>query len=189
METKKCQVCQKSKDLEEFRRLTGLKNKFNKICRGCIAPARKRAEENKERLKEYQKQYRADHKEYFSEYRRAWKAQNPELNLKYKNDAYQNDPDFKRRTLTRQRLRGLIAKGFEFEMEIGCSFDVFKTHIESLWLPGMSWNNYGKTAGCWSIDHKEPLNGNELKNPNHYTNLQPLWVEDNSAKGDKAPSE
>jgi hypothetical protein len=42
METLKCKVCQKDKNIEEFRRLTGLFNKFNKLCRECIAPHKAR---------------------------------------------------------------------------------------------------------------------------------------------------
>ena len=49
----------------------------------------------------------------------------------------------------------------------------------------MSWNNYGK----WHLDHIKPLssfnlqNIDELKQACHYSNLQPLWAEDNFKKG------
>jgi hypothetical protein len=54
----------------------------------------------------------------------------------------------------------------------------------------MSWENYGK----WHIDHIKPIkyreNGElpsleEVIKRLHYTNLQPLWAEENIAKGNK----
>jgi hypothetical protein len=49
----------------------------------------------------------------------------------------------------------------------------------------MSWKNYGKYG--WHIDHKIPLfagknNKEELLKLFHYTNLQPLWHDDNYKK-------
>jgi 5-methylcytosine-specific restriction endonuclease McrA len=71
----------------------------------------------------------------------------------------------------------------------GCSYDEFKIHIESQFTDDMSWDNYGLKG--WHIDHIKPLSGFnldsqcELKKAWHYTNLQPLWAEDNLKKGSK----
>lgn len=76
-----------------------------------------------------------------------------------------------------------------FSHLIGCTIGEFKTHIESKFQPGMSWDNYGK--GGWHIDHIRPLSSfNVTKKDqailaNHYTNLQPLWAKDNLSKGRK----
>jgi hypothetical protein len=49
----------------------------------------------------------------------------------------------------------------------------------------MSWSNYGSG---WVIDHIRPLCSFDFTDPsaktvaNHYTNLRPLWSEDNAAK-------
>lgn len=59
-------------------------------------------------------------------------------------------------------------------------------HIESLFQPGMTWENRGE----WHIDHIRPLASFDMLNPEHqriachYLNLQPLWGVDNLRKGD-----
>jgi len=73
---------------------------------------------------------------------------------------------------------------------LGCSFENFRKHIESLWLSGMSWENYGLYG--WHVDHIIPVstikdinNIDQIKKVCHYTNLQPLWAIDNLKKGSK----
>jgi hypothetical protein len=55
----------------------------------------------------------------------------------------------------------------------------------------MSWDNHGKNG--WHIDHKFPLakasSESEIYKLNHYTNLQPLWEEENLRKSDKISQE
>jgi len=51
----------------------------------------------------------------------------------------------------------------------------------------MSWDNYGYRG--WHIDHIRPCASFDLTDPEqqrecfHYTNLQPLWWQDNLRKG------
>jgi hypothetical protein len=70
---------------------------------------------------------------------------------------------------------------------IGCSPAELKLHIESNFVDGMSWDNYGFRG--WHIDHIVPLSSAKTKDEavslNHYTNLQPLWGVDNMKKGKK----
>jgi len=55
----------------------------------------------------------------------------------------------------------------------------------------MTWDNYGRKEGQWSIDHIIPCAIFDLSDPIeqkqcfHYTNLQPLWHIDNLKKSDK----
>ena len=66
----------------------------------------------------------------------------------------------------------------------------FKAYMESLFQPGMSWSNWGRGPGNWQIDHIFPLSAVNLADAIeqraacHWRNLQPLWFEDNMAKGD-----
>lgn len=68
---------------------------------------------------------------------------------------------------------------------LGCSFEDFKAHIESLFIDGMSWENRSE----WHIDHIIPLASatteEELYRLCHYTNQRPLWAKDNLIKGAK----
>ena len=73
--------------------------------------------------------------------------------------------------------------------DLGCSINFLKQYLESLFQPGMSWDNYGRNG--WHIDHKKPLSKFNLSDREdllracHYTNLQPLWATDNIKKGNR----
>jgi hypothetical protein len=72
---------------------------------------------------------------------------------------------------------------------VGCSVDDLKAHLESQFTDGMSWDNYGLHG--WHVDHIKPCASfdltleSEQKLCFHYSNLQPLWAEDNLRKSDK----
>jgi hypothetical protein len=72
---------------------------------------------------------------------------------------------------------------------LGCDLESFKRHLESLFQPDMTWENYGYRG--WHIDHVIPCTSFDLASPAeqarcfHYTNLQPLWRWDNQSKGNK----
>lgn len=67
--------------------------------------------------------------------------------------------------------------------------DELKTHLESQFKTGMTWDNYGK----WEIDHKKPdslfkytsIYDDEFKQCWALNNLQPLWKAENASKGNK----
>jgi len=67
---------------------------------------------------------------------------------------------------------------------VGCSIEELMKHIESQFTDGMSWENQGE----WHIDHVRPCASFDLTDEQqqrecfHYTNLQPLWAEDNLRK-------
>lgn len=68
----------------------------------------------------------------------------------------------------------------------GISLQGLRNHIEGLFKPGMSWENYGFYG--WHIDHVRPCASFEIhqkKECFHFTNLQPLWAEENLSKSDK----
>jgi hypothetical protein len=73
---------------------------------------------------------------------------------------------------------------------IGCSISHLKAHLEQKFKPGMTWENHGSG---WHIDHIVPLSSFDLQNDshlmiaNHFSNLAPLWANENLSKADKMP--
>lgn len=71
---------------------------------------------------------------------------------------------------------------------LGCSWDEFKSWVESHFQEGMTWDNKGKGEGKWNIDHGIPIswaNGiDEIQKLNHHTNLKPEWSSNNESKRD-----
>jgi len=96
------------------------------------------------------------------------------------------------RTMFIQRMRQLIRHSFKrrgytkksktFDI-LGEEWSVVKLHFENLFKEGMSWDNYGE----WQIDHIIPISTSKTNEDiiklNHYTNLQPLWKNENNIKG------
>lgn len=71
----------------------------------------------------------------------------------------------------------------------GCTKAELVAHIEKQFLPGMSWSNRRR----WHIDHIIPCAAFDLTDPDqqavafHFTNLRPVWAEENQRKRDKIP--
>lgn len=128
--------------------------------------------------------------DYFSRYRKENLAKILDANSIYCKSKREADPLF----AMRARMRCLIgnsirnagySKRSKTSELLGCDWAVFKSHIESQFLTGMTWANRQE----WHIDHIVPLasacSEAEVIALNHYTNLQPLWSGDNIRKGAK----
>jgi hypothetical protein len=72
---------------------------------------------------------------------------------------------------------------------LGCTISEFITHLQSQFKPGMTLENHGQGVGKWNIDHIIPISSakteEEIYKLSHHSNLQPLWWEENMAKGAK----
>jgi len=70
---------------------------------------------------------------------------------------------------------------------VGGTPEIIKEHIEKQFRDGMTWDNYGFRG--WHIDHIIPLSSanteEEVYKLCHYTNLQPLWANENYKKSNK----
>lgn len=120
------------------------------------------------------------------------KPQRIERDRLYRRQKMAEDPIYKLRANLRKRLNkaiSIIQKTGSAIGDLGCSVEDFKLYLESKFEPGMSWDNYGRKPGirCWEIDHIVPLasalNEQNLRTLCHYSNLQPMWAEDNWSKG------
>jgi hypothetical protein len=148
-------------------------------------------ENNKDKTKEYDKEYRQNNKdktkEYNKEYRQNNKDKTKEYNKEYCRVRRQSDPLYKLTTNIRNLLKqsfkrdGYIKKSKTYKI-LGCTYEEFKTQIESQWEEWMNWDNYGIYNGeenyGWDLDHIIPLSSGKCEEDvirlNHYTNIQPL---------------
>lgn len=99
------------------------------------------------------------------------------------------DPGFRllenSRTRIRLALKG-VCKSARSVSLIGCTAQQLRDHLEAKFRPGMTWENYGPV---WHVDHIRPCARFDLLDPAqqracfHYTNLQPLFAEENLRKG------
>ncbi len=80
---------------------------------------------------------------------------------------------------TGQALRGLVSP----VQVIGCDRLKLKNFMQDRFRKGMCWEKYGQ----WEVDHIVPLSAassfHELIALCHFTNLQPLWRQENLRKG------
>ena len=138
-------------------------------------------ENNPEKRKETCKKYVENNKRKINEYSNYWKCKTRKIN-----------PIYKLISNVRERTKDFLNykkhnQNSHITDVIGCSPKKLKEHIQNQFKDGMSWDNYGFYG--WHIDHKIPLSSakteEEIYKLCHYTNLQPLWAEDNLKKGSK----
>jgi hypothetical protein len=87
------------------------------------------------------------------------------------------------------KLQNLSKGGRHWESLVGYTVQELKSHIESLFQPGMTWDNKGE----WHLDHIVPksffkytsTDDVEFKYCWSLNNLQPLWKKDNLSKGNR----
>ena len=138
-------------------------------------------EANKENLKAYYKEYGQKNKEVLRE-----KARIRKKKRRKSDSLYRMSCELRSRVRKSFKMKGW-KKGSATEQLLGTDWRTAFEHIENLFTEGMSWDNHGD----WHIDHIKPIASakteEELKLLCHYTNLQPLWAEDNLKKGAKMP--
>ena len=78
---------------------------------------------------------------------------------------------------------------------VNCCVELLYNHIESQFGDsGMNWDNMGKEDGeggrGWEVDHRRPCRSFDLNDEEqkymcfHWTNLQPMWGQENNEKGE-----
>jgi len=145
---------------------------------------------------EYDKKYRIENAEKIAAKNKRWKERNRDkIRERSRNKMLhklKTDPNFKLLSLFRDRIRKAIknqygTKAYRTMELLGCTIEQARTHLESQFYDGMTWQNQGD----WHIDHIKPCSSFNLTDTQqqlecfHYTNLQPLWAEDNLKKSDK----
>lgn len=151
--------------------------------------SKEQRESNPVKYSEYLKNWRENNKEYVKEYYLGLRLSGYFIphNKTYYNNLRINHPHiiaWRGCLLSAlKRLNG-TKKSSTINM-LGYTPLDLKTHIELLFLDGMSWENWGE----WHIDHKYPVSKFDKNTPmcivNSLDNLQPLWASDNLSKSNK----
>ncbi len=187
----KCQVCE-----VYFEKVYNNQKYCSKMCSKTIRKIQKVIYD-----KNYKKKYYPEHKQEYEEYRiknkqrkkkydRIYKIMNRDKRNIYEKIRRKNNISYKLLGNLRTRIRLLLKNKWKSGHTVtllGCSTQFLKEYLEKLFNHGMTWDNYGK----WHIDHIRPCASFDLSQESeqrkcfHYTNLQPLWAEENLKKSDK----
>lgn len=158
--------------------------------------------EHPDEYRSYNKSWREQNAEHIRDQRKEWKTQNATHVLEYRRARYHKmkdtDTEYRILRIFRGRITAALKKQrgqrAKKSMDLlGCTIATARSHIESQFQPGMSWDNHGHHG--WHIDHIIPCAAFDLTDPDqqamcfHYTNLQPLWALDNMSKRDKLTPE
>ncbi len=196
MAIKSCAKCGKEAELRLFCKDSSKKDGLSCHCFDCRQQKNiKYIAANSDKIKQYQANFYQTNKESVLEQTRKYKQDNKDL-VRVRNRKYlarrRQDPEFRLKMNLRSRVSGVLKKkcnirGSLIVEYIGCSIPELKVHLESQFTEGMSWDNYG--IGGWEVDHIQPISKansrEEFIQLSHYSNLRPLWSEDNRKKGSK----
>jgi hypothetical protein len=129
-----------------------------------------------EGARERARKWQTENRQYMRDYYRERREKNPLSRLAHKI-----------RCSTHYALKANgLKESHKIQRHLKCTMSEFRQHIESQFLPGMTWENYGYGAAKWNIDHIVALNTaqteEELKALGHYSNCRPLWQVENMKK-------
>ena len=166
--------------------------KIREIELGCLI---------KSKTTQYGREYMYWRRKYDPEFRKSqcdisrpliqrWRKNNPTKVIGYIKKS-KSRPEFRACEACRKFVKRFLfgrAKSEETFSVIGCSRDYLLNHLSGQFSDGMNWGNYGRGPGRWNIDHRIPLASAKgcqktLNLLNHFSNLQPMWHEDNLKKG------
>jgi hypothetical protein len=203
---KVCNKCNIEKPLDDLVKRTNTLDGYRPLCKICYNKY-KNAEykKNSTKIKETQRKSKDKNPNYIVSYRERNREklldqmknyyQNNSEKLKdymkkYQRERNRTDSLFNIRTTLRTRIyKFLLVKNIKkvsktFEI-IGCTPKELKEHLERQFTNHMGWDN----RSLWHIDHIIPLSSakseDEIYKLCHYSNLQPLWAEDNRKKSNK----
>jgi hypothetical protein len=210
---KQCTKCNKLKLQSEFYKVSSKEPIPRGDCIECVKTRislHSRKPETKKRLKEYNQAYRKvwRQKPHVKKKEKEYRERTAICRRAKQREEYQK-PDVKERKrvtskrrwandgrfrLTRNFANGVWRalqenkNGRHWEELVGYTLNELKSHIERLFLPGMTWENYGNRG--WHIDHIIPVRVFNFGHPDEIDfrkcwelkNLRPLWKDENMRK-------
>lgn len=187
-----CTKCNLAKPFDGFSRSKSKKDGLVSWCKECVRPAGKLwKESNRDKVNASSRAHYARVPLKRREAHEKWKANNPEK-MKEAKRRCRTTPKGKIEANVRGAIHKTITKGMKHAktfIALGYTPEELMAHLEDLFLPGMTWENYGD----WHIDHIIPLAVHNYSSTEDFdfkrawalSNLQPLWAHDNIAKGAK----
>lgn len=207
---KKCSSCGGTFPYELFNKHSYKKDGYCSNCKECVKKSRVR---RGDKIREYNqsesgkkrsKKYKENNKDKNSQYQKKYILNlDPEVKRKrdreYMRKRMDRDFIFKlSHRLSSQLQQSLKRGGFKdlekkkrMEDILGCSWEYFVEHMRSMYEEGMTDKN--NTRYGWHIEHILPRSlayghsVEKLYELFHYTNLRPLWGEENLRKSNKIP--
>ena len=162
--------------------------KYRKNHREEIAAKAKEYQENhREKIAACRREYYENHREEAAAY-----SKNHREELSAYQKKRMSTPEGKIIAILRTRLRNALKGELRAAPTLkllGCSIKYFLLYIEKQFKPGMAWDNHAKFG--WHLDHIKPIasfNMLDLEQQRacfHYSNLQPLWWQENLIKNGK----
>lgn len=183
--TKKCNKCLLDKPLIDFRKQKSTKDGLTTYCIPCLKAAicscnKKRYAIKREELIKQVIKWRKDNPQKIKSWRKKY------------NKKLKDNPIYRIKRKIYGKLKIIMSDikknktTNKIRQTINTSSSHFKAHLEKLFKPGMSWENYGI---IWCLDHVKPLSAfnlsdyREIDKINYYENIQPLFLEENVKKG------
>lgn len=150
---------------------------------------------NPDRRRQFAREWVRKHRQACTDNMWRWRKENKEKSratrLAWYKKARVTNLVWKLGVALRNRVRDAVGRGKPragtLTDLLGCSVAQLKAHLEALFRPGMTWDNYGE----WHIDHIRPCASFDLTDPEqqkacfNFANLQPLWAKENLSKGAK----
>lgn len=193
-----CKVCKSARDkkyretnIEKVKKMN--ENYYLNNTEILKEKSKKWYQENLEQSKDVRAKYYQDNREKMDLAKQKWYEKNKEkmkiwTNTYFKNK-YQNDQDYKIKTIMNKRIRDYIKSKNKPTLEfLGCSIKDFKKWIEYQFDENMNWDNMGS---YWHFDHVKPCKSfnfsveSEILECYNWTNLRPLKASENISKGSK----
>jgi hypothetical protein len=191
IQTKTCTKCKETKPISEFHKQRSKPSGYRSHCKSCRYDYQQK---NKDHKRIYDMNYRTNNRDRLCKIKQEYFQNNKDYFYNYIKTRLETNINYKLSFTIRSRIRSAIKnqygeKAYKSPELLGCTIEEARLHIESQFKDGMTWENHGLYG--WHIDHIRPCASFDLSDPEqqkqcfHYTNLQPLWADENLQKGDK----
>lgn len=179
-----CKACRNQRE-KDRQKTTEYKARRSDYCKTEKVKKKRRERSSRETNKASRKRYTT--------------SQNGKMKIKVARQAWLELPGNRMMMSMHESMRRMILKGGDYTSSFPGKTQItrkeFIAHIESLFSPGMSWENYGYKEGGynggWDVDHRIPKteydhsNDEDTRRCWSLSNLTPMWHLENLKKTNK----